>query len=255
MRDRKYLVTTLRRCGSCSLLFRAPTTSEKENELIYNRIYRENLTTDLPEALALEEMMNSGFAGTVKDYSRYLSVLTALGFQPPARVFDFGCSWGYGSFQLKRAGYSVHAFEISTARTAFAAKKLGVQIVDPWQAPSEVYDVFLSVHVIEHVPNVSKMIGLGLRLLKPGGVFVAFTPNGSDELRARKYDTWHHWWGFVHPQLIDGQYLRKTWGHAKLLATTSPYPLQDLNMNNGKPSRFLNLEGDELMFALTKSTS
>jgi hypothetical protein len=96
------------------------------------------------------------------------------------------------------------------------------------------------------------MIDVGLRLLRPGGVFIAFTPNGSDQFRAIRYNTWHRWWGFVHPQLIDGEYLQKTWGHSELLVATSPYPLHDLRRHRGESSRFLNLEGEELMFALWK---
>jgi 2-polyprenyl-3-methyl-5-hydroxy-6-metoxy-1,4-benzoquinol methylase len=36
-------------------------------------------------------------------------------------------------------------------------------------------------HVLEHVPNPSEILDLGLKLVRKGGYIVSFTPNGSME--------------------------------------------------------------------------
>src|SRR5687768_14606475 len=95
--DRKYLVTTLRRCRRCQLLFRAPTSTHEEQEAFYQEEYQQGFTTDLPDERTLSAYLTSEFRGGEKDYTAYLRVLDALGVLPGQRLFDFGCSWGYGS--------------------------------------------------------------------------------------------------------------------------------------------------------------
>jgi len=99
------------------------------------------------------------------------------------------------------------------------------------------------------------MIELGLRALKPGGIFIAFTPNASEEARARSYSAWHKSWGFVHPQLIDAVYLRKAFPGRTILVASSPYPLAGLASYHFDHPQYLDLCGDELLFALKKERS
>src|SRR6267378_63397 len=77
--DRKWLVTTLRRCAGCALLFRAPTTTDAENARIYQAIYREGFTTDMPDDAELRELIAVGFQGSNRHHGTYLAVLEALG--------------------------------------------------------------------------------------------------------------------------------------------------------------------------------
>ena len=67
-------------------------------------------------------------------------------------------------------------------------------------------DCFFSAHVLEHVPAPSKSFGYAMRLLKPRGFFVSFTPNGSEAHRAASRD-WSKVWGQAHPQFIDDVFL------------------------------------------------
>ena len=183
--DQKWLVTTFCRCESCSLLYRIPTSDACENEAFYQVDYTEGFTTNMPSATDIQELIATRFAKSEKNYAHYIAVLHALGVSSGARLFDYGCSWGYGSFQLAAAGYQVDAFEISRPRADFARSQFGISMpaMDSLQPAS--YDVFFSAHVIEHVPSPSAMIALGMRLLKPGGLFVCFCPNGSLTFRQR----------------------------------------------------------------------
>jgi 2-polyprenyl-3-methyl-5-hydroxy-6-metoxy-1,4-benzoquinol methylase len=220
--DRKAWVLAFRRCAGCQLLFRAPTTSAVENEAFYQTAYRQGFTTNLPSEQELQRLLESRFEGHDKNYAGYIAVLRALGVSQGARVFDFGCSWGYGSWQLAQAGFAVEAFEISRPRAEFARTRLGVELRQPEALPEGGYDVFFSAHVIEHVPSVAAMLELGLRLLKPGGLFVCFTPNGSLSFRRRNPQAWHLMWGEAHPQLLDEEFLTRRCAGLPLLLTSAP---------------------------------
>ncbi len=204
---RKYFVTVLRRCGRCLLLYRAPTDDPAWNEHFYNARYAQGFTTDMPTEVDLDAMKAKGFSGTPKDYQKYIKILQAVGVEPGALLFDFGCSWGYGSWQLARAGYEVWASEISRSRRAYAAENLDIRVVEDIDSfardKAKMFDCFFSAHVLEHVPSPNAVISLARKLLKPGGLFVAITPNGSMSYRDARPRSWMRLWGEVHPNFLD----------------------------------------------------
>ena len=247
--DRKWIVTSVERCCKCHLLYRVPTTTELENERIYQAEYTEGFTTDLPGLATLEKLKSTNFKNSEKDYSGYVDVLRSLNIEIGAALYDFGCSWGYGSYQLAATGFNVHGYEISRPRARFASENLGVKLRNPWEISSNSMDVFFSAHVIEHVPSVQAMLELADRILRPGGWFVAFTPNGCLERRRVDPAGWHHNWGFVHPQLLDQKWIAHARPKAsRVVVDTTPYDLDAIR--NGK--MVSNWEGSELLFAYQK---
>jgi len=221
--DRKALVTSLRRCSVCKLLFRAPTTTSEENASFYQSEYSQGFTTDVPNSETLKELLDCGFKGHEKSYDMYIAILRSLGLASDARIFDFGCSWGYGSYQLQRAGFEVRAFEISMPRATYAKEKLGVDLVNSLDDFGAPFDVFFSSHVIEHVPNPLEMFRLARAMVKKGGYFVCLTPNGSDAFRQLNSEQFHKFWGLVHPQLIDDQFVRMAFPDSAVLIASNPY--------------------------------
>jgi 2-polyprenyl-3-methyl-5-hydroxy-6-metoxy-1,4-benzoquinol methylase len=248
--DRKWLVTSLRRCSGCMLLYRTPTTSEAENETFYQSTYRQGFTTELPSKEELKRLVGSNFSGHEKDYGPYVNVLKALKVPAGSRLFDFGCSWGYGSYQLARAGFQVDAYDISRPRADYARSELQVSIKDLNEVEPHGYDVFFSAHVIEHVPSVSRMIDFGLRCLRPGGLFVAFTPNGSQTFRAGSPKNWHKLWGLNHPQLIDDTFVRARFADTPLVLASCPHPTQQIERWTRRDTLIADLSGVELLLAV-----
>ncbi|TCT08069.1 class I SAM-dependent methyltransferase [Aquabacter spiritensis] len=223
---RKYLVTALRRCRSCALMFRTPTDPANLNEAFYEESYSQGFTTDLPDDRALQRLVSTNFASSEKDYSAYIAVLSSLGIGSGARLFDFGCSWGYGSYQLAQAGLFVTAFEIAPTRSRYAREKLGVNVLDQIETAAldqhrGQYDCFFSSHVIEHVPVPHEVFTLAQVLLREGGLFVSFTPNGSEASR-RHNTTWSKAWGEVHPHFIDDIFLDTHFGASPRVFGSSP---------------------------------
>lgn len=250
--ERKYLVTYLARCAECQLLFRAPTTSDDEFHRYYQRKYSQGFTTDLPGDDELRSLLERRFKGTEKDYSEYIAVLEALAPAGGRRLFDFGCSWGYGSWQLREAGYQVESLEISVPRAAFAREKLGVSVVGDMKDAKGTYDVFFSSHVLEHIPKVHAVLDLARRIVRPGGLFVAITPNGSLAYRDQNADAWRKSWGFVHPLLLDEAFYAKAFSGSPHVIDSSPFQPSAISAWARTPdaNSVIKLSGGELLAAV-----
>ena len=252
--DRKYLVTSLRRCRYCSLMYRVPPDGVRANFDFYQSSYRQGFTTECADEAALQDLIACKFEGTGKSYQAYIAILRSLGLQSGARIFDYGCSWGYGSWQLMDAGYSVTAYEISVSRAAYARERLGVNCVrdGPERAFAgdlqHSFDCFFSAHVLEHVPSPHHVINLAKKALRHGGIFVALTPNGSEALKRRDPHAWHLSWGQVHPNLLDDEFYYRAFAGARLHLDSSPVSLDNVDrFSRGERVPTTNLDGGELL--------
>jgi SAM-dependent methyltransferase len=223
--ERKYLVTQLRRCGTCLMLFRSPTDAPATNAAFYEKSYAQGFTTELPSPAQLENLLRTNFARTEKNYAYYIDVLGQLGLKPGARLFDYGCSWGYGSYQLARSPFEVTAFEVAPTRRRYATERLAVRTIDDMDAAAAnlagQFDCFFSAHVLEHVPSPQRSFDYAFRLLAPGGLFVSFTPNGSAACRSA-HRQWSSLWGEVHPNFIDDTFLDRSFKLSPRCVGSSP---------------------------------
>ena len=244
--QRKYGVTALRQCKVCSLRFRTPKDDPGSAETFYvEEVYKQGFTTDLPSQPELEAMLASRFAGTEKDFAYRIDVLRAAGLEPGARILDFGCSWGYGSWQMRQTGFDVFSYEIGRERARYAKEMLQCTMVDDLQTLDGTVDCFFSSHVIEHLPNPRIMFDAAERALRPGGLFVCFAPNGADEREKKDFAAYHQNWGKVHPLMLTPEFMlgeagRRGFTHCNVYS--SPVNLRDIQAH-----RDGNLEGDELL--------
>jgi len=159
----------------------------------------------------LEALVSKGFRGTPKDFTRYIAVLLAVGLRPGDSVLDFGSSWGYGSWQLRQAGFEVHSYEVSEPRAAYGKAFLGCnQLRSPGDVAGRVRCLF-TAHVIEHLPDPNCIWQTAAKVLAPDGLIVCFCPNCNPELEsqygAKRY---HEVWGKVHPLAITPTFLQRT---------------------------------------------
>jgi SAM-dependent methyltransferase len=230
-------------------MYRSPIDDPAEAADFYNSDYTQGFTTNLPTQAELASL-KAGRWPREKDFSYYIGVLRELGLADGAKLFDFGCSWGYGSFQFRQAGFEVLSYEISRPRAAFGAEHLGVRIVDDFElwarSHPNALDAFFSAHVLEHVPSPSRIIELALSALKPGGVFVAFFPNGSAQARQAVSD-WSKLWGEVHPNFLDDEFFMAAVPNRPKLFGSSPVRI------NAREAGYLDdMEGDEMFVAFRK---
>jgi len=243
---RKYGVTALRECRMCFLRFRTPKDDPGAAETFYvDEVYKQGFTTDLPSDAELQTMLANRFAGTEKDFAHRLEALSAAGLSPGARILDFGCSWGYGSWQMREAGYEVLSYEIGRERARYAAEKLHCDMVADLLPLAGTIDCLFSSHVIEHLPNPRILFDAADSVLRPGGLFVCYAPNGAVEREKKDPEAYHRNWGKVHPLMLTPQFLR---GEADRRGFTQCNVFSSLvDSADIKAARDGNLEGDELL--------
>ena len=258
--DKKYFITSLKRCENCMLLYRTPTTTIEENKDFYQEEYTQGFTTDCPNDDKLNELISNNFRNTEKDYSKIIEILNILDLKSNTNVsslFDYGCSWGYGSYQLKKI-FNVKSYEISAPRAKYARDKLGVNIINESELDSlknndNKLDFFFMSHVLEHVPNPSETLDLGLKLLKKGGYIVSFTPNGSMENK-KINSKWSQLWGMVHPNFIDEKFYEKFFKNNIYYIGSSTYNLKNIqNFTKNNQNYIDDLSGGELMIIVKKT--
>ena len=85
-------------------MYRAPTTTEVESNKFYQEAYNEGCRTDLLDEEKLKQLIKTNFDGSQMSYKNYLNVLINLADRENLKLLDFGCSWGYGSFQFGKQG-------------------------------------------------------------------------------------------------------------------------------------------------------
>lgn len=249
-------MTRLLRCRSCHLLFRTPTDPPSLTQVFYQEDYQQGYTTDCPSPEELQALIATEFVGSERDYSNKIAVMRSLGVREGARVLDYGASWGYGTWQLNRGGYQACGYEISRARARYAREKLRVPVYDALDQIEPGFDVFFSSHVLEHTTSPHSVIDLGFRLLRNGGLFLAFTPNGSREhtnLSANK-DEYRHMWGLVHPIVLDDEFYANAFADRIKMVCSEPYELPLLELWDRKADGVHNLEGGELAVAVLKDS-
>lgn len=103
-------------------------------------------------------------------------------FATGGRLLEIGPAYGAFTWLAKRAGFDASAIEMSEACCRFMNEVAGIRAVhsldiDAAVRVAEACDVIALWHVIEHLPDPWKTLGLMAERLKPGGVLVIAAPN------------------------------------------------------------------------------
>src|SRR6266850_1266851 len=245
--DSKFVVTQLVECDECHLLYRIPGDSPIESDQFYQYEYEQGPTTKLPSEKELQSLIASNFSALPNSYRPYLGIFEALQLKKGTRVLDYGCSWGYGSYQLRKAGMEVEGFELSRARARYAVEKLKLEVRSDLDDLSNDFDVFFSSHVLEHVANLDQTFSFARRLTKAGGIFLSLTPNGSPDFRRANPDAFHRLWGLAHPNLLQARFVQKAFHDKPLFLGSNPYPLEGIALWDRSRSVHTDLSGWEMV--------
>jgi len=208
------------------------------------------MTTDLPSDKELEHLISTCFTDSAKNFSWHIEILRTLGMKPGMRMLEFGANWGYATWQFKQAGFDVDAYELSKPRAAYG-EKLGINIETDSDKIKGSYDFIYSCHVLEHVPNPKETLLQQMDWLKPGGMLVAHTPNGSKLYQESNKKSFHKSWGQVHPVLLTDQFIQKLFASENLLITSDDQPTRVAEWD--RQSRCIDpCAGAGLFFAIKK---
>jgi len=235
-------------------MYRYPKDTPSSSRRFYQEQYREGMTTEMPDDYSLERLKASVFRGTEKDISEKILVLKAL--MPRGRVLDYGCSWGYGTFQLVAAGYDAVGFEISEDRAEFARSRLGVNVIFGDMKLDKMagsFDAIFASHVFEHLPTPSAVFDLLAALLKPAGLLLAFVPNCGGDVAQRLGVRWGPMCCEKHTLALNREFLERALPkHGfKVSIFFNPYDCETVkdDLNHPAPR---DLGGEELMICARK---
>lgn len=254
---RKKLIVEILQCQKCQLWFRWPGDTPGEHD----RYYQEEFAGDspqviLPDESELRSLASANFSGSPLDIDGKVRVLHAL--RPGGSVLDFGCSWGYGTYQLRQGGFDAAGFEISKPRAEYGRKKLGLKIMDDLQEleklPANSFDAVFSNHVVEHLPNIAAVFPVLTRLLKPKGFVFHVLPNFMGKKARSGY--WLKWIGEDHPiapAMPFFEYAIPRAGLMKPVFGSSPFDENMALALGCQPIANLSTEGDELLVFAQKA--
>lgn len=112
------------------------------------------------------------------------ALAASMGIRPVAegRLLEVGCGDGTKLAVLDELGWMVEGIDFDPNAVASAKSKgLDVKVggLEEQRYADASFDAVVSTHVVEHVADVRAMFAEALRVLKPGGHFVAYTPNAA----------------------------------------------------------------------------
>lgn len=178
------------------MIYRYPKAEASHADAYYQESYDKfeaGLVTTLPDHDMLASLRETNFAGSRWDESSRISLVTEVR-AAPARILDYGCSWGYFMAQAQLAGFTVSGFEPSRPRAKYGVEQLGLAIATNLEAidgiPQGSIDIIYTSHVLEHLPDLVGLFDRFRSLLLPGGSLIVLTPNCGGELATRMGVRW-----------------------------------------------------------------
>jgi 2-polyprenyl-3-methyl-5-hydroxy-6-metoxy-1,4-benzoquinol methylase len=253
---RKKLILDIFRCDACGLIFRWPTESPEEADAYYQDEFSPNSPQiSLPNKDELDALLKNNFAGTPLDLRPKIRLLKSV--RPEGQVLDYGCSWGYGTYQLAQCGFQAMGFEISKPRAQYARDCLHVEVIDDLenlrQLPPRSFDVIFSNHVLEHLPNLKDALDLMARLLSDGGLTFHVLPNFTGKLALG--GMWLHWIGEEHPIAPTMDFFARNLhkhGFDQVRFGSSPFNDAMMAAILNSAGQSIQAEGDELLLLASK---
>jgi 2-polyprenyl-3-methyl-5-hydroxy-6-metoxy-1,4-benzoquinol methylase len=111
------------------------------------------------------------------------TLLTALGRrESPARLLDVGCSSGALLLVAREMGFEPEGVEISP-EASDAARRAGFRVhtglLQEGGYADAAFDAITLVELLEHLREPRALLAECRRILRPGGVVMATTPNGA----------------------------------------------------------------------------
>jgi 2-polyprenyl-3-methyl-5-hydroxy-6-metoxy-1,4-benzoquinol methylase len=153
-------------CRDCATLYTSQLPGGEEEAQDYDEYYS-------AQNLSVPEFVHRRLDEIVAGFDSY---------RQNNRLLDVGCGAGTMLQAANRSGWSVEGLEVSPPAVAYL-KELGFNVrrafLEEAEYPDNHFDVVTACGVMEHVPDVAAFTAEIARILRPGGLFYATTPNGA----------------------------------------------------------------------------
>jgi SAM-dependent methyltransferase len=178
------------RCGECGSGVLHPAPKPEELAALYPEVYSFH-----PEAAkggkwkSLIAGLEEKFFFQLQYQAQYRTMAAVMGPPAPgARLLDVGCGVGQRLRAFRDLGYHVHGLDflpqvVERLRSEGIEATCGDLGKLDELYPGDSFDVVTAFQVIEHVHDARALLGRCLRVLRPGGWFMATVPMG-DSLQA-----------------------------------------------------------------------
>jgi SAM-dependent methyltransferase len=127
--------------------------------------------------------------------NRFYALLARRHGPQGGRVLEVGCglghllSWLVNRYQV--FGTDINAWALSQARQNVPAGSFILLSAEDLGAfPEDTFQIVIAKHVVEHLPNPEQAIAEMSRVLAPGGMLLAATPNLDSPMRRLKKERW-----------------------------------------------------------------
>ena len=163
------------------------------------------------------------FTGFDRQWQRvYMMYLNHI---QPGRLLEIGCGNGQRLALFQSRGWIVEGQEVDQKAAGQVYNRFGIKVylgkLEDLDLKETTYDAIIMNHVIEHVHDPVGLLKESRRLLKPGGLLVAITPN----IESRGHQIFRScWYGLDPPRhlrLYSVNTLRKLAQHAGFIEVNS----------------------------------
>ena len=245
---------TIVKCKNCGLLMQNPILSVDELIQCYPENYAPHNVVGNTSIRFLRKWLSE--YPRVRKYKKYL--------KKGAKVLEVGCSTGKLLHQIRSLGdYELYGVE-PVNRAAEISRNGGFDvftgILEDAPYENNFFDIIIMNYVLEHVPNINKVVTRVYNILKPGGFFFGELPcaDSIERIIFRQY-----WQGYQLPlhliwfsrpllQLFFEKHSFKI-KHIKLKPQFNiwQYSLRNYLTHHGHTGKFVNLlSGHNILFQL-----
>ena len=173
----------IEQCGGCGLGITSPFPEIDEQVTVNKSNY------------LLEQRINtylSRYSNFKKRYQRQLGDIQ--NFSPGGKLLDIGCNIGLFLCEARASGFGVTGVELNRECAAYARTHFKLNIHSNYLSNStfeaDSFDVVTMYDVLEHIPDLHRILAQIRRILKPGGLLVVQSPNIGSLMAGLAKSTW-----------------------------------------------------------------
>jgi len=160
-------------CTNCGFLFTNPQPDKNRLQDYYRS--EEYISHSGSKKGILNRYYHTGRSFTVKQKYKMVTRLAS-----GSKVIDIGCGTGELLQEFKKNEWETYGIEPSELASSIAREKYGLTVggeEDLYHAGSNIYDVVMMWHVLEHVADLNERIKQVQKVMKKEGTFFVALPN------------------------------------------------------------------------------